>query len=235
MPNTNQQASIELLTYPLTHNPIKISLLLKYLDSRKSSQDNSLLVTSRTIHLDQLEHQSEDFIAINPNRKVPALIDGSTVVWESNAILHHLANRFESDVWPRDTNEQNQVIRWLMWEASRWSQTIGDLLKHTIYFPFWGYDGNPEEIEKQSRRLRRLLDVLDQELQTQPYLAGPSLTIADFSIAAPLIYAAEIGLNLDDHSAVKLWLNELSQSHWWQQCLSELNTFRAQSTSTKLA
>lgn len=235
MPHTDNPSSIELLTYPLTHNPIKVALLLKYLECSGAYQHKNLLVTSRTIHIDKLEHHGEDFTAINPNRKVPALIDGSNVLWESNAILHHLANRFESNLWPHDNHEQSQVIRWLMWEASRWSHTFGSLLKQAIYFPFWGYDGNVDETQKQRQRLSKLLDVLDQELQKKTYLAGASLTIADLSIAAPLIYAADIDLDLEQHNAVKLWLQKLSHTQWWQQCLVELNQFRSQLSNTKQA
>ncbi len=228
MPTPNPPSSMELFTYPLTHNPIKIALLLEYINDDASPQSPEITINTHVIHLDQLEHHNERFTNINPNRKIPVLVDDNTVIWESNAILFHLNARFESDCWPITPSDQSHVLRWLMWESSRWSQCIGSLLKNSLYFPSWGYEGNPQEIEQQSRRLNRLLDVLDEELQHQPYLAGHQLTIADIAIAAPLIYAPDLLINLDHHNAVKLWLHELSQSSWWQRCHEKLTSFRTQ-------
>lgn len=227
MPSLSQPSRIEILTYPLTHNPIKVALLLEFLATKTSTGPAELPVDCRTIHLDKLEHHSEAFTQLNPNQKVPVLIDGNTILWESNAILHHLCNRFDSELWPKNPEQQSQVIRWLMWEASRWNHCIGSLLKNHVYFPFWGYEGSQTVIDKQSARLAALLDVLDFELQQQPYLAGDSLSIADIAIAAPLIYAPDLRVNLDDHNAVKLWLHELSRTTWWQQSQKNLDSFRA--------
>lgn len=227
MQSSTQPSRIEILTYTLTHNPIKVALLLEYLTDEKNIHRDDLPVDCRIIHLDKLEHQSEAFTQINPNQKVPVLIDGNTILWESNAILHHLCNRFDSMLWPAAPEQQSQVIRWLMWEASRWNHCIGSLLKNHVYFPFWGYEGSQAVIDKQSGRLAALLDVLDFELQQKPYLAGNSLSIADIAIAAPLIYAPDLRINLDDHNAVKLWLHELSRTNWWQQSLQSLDIFRA--------
>tara|TARA_B100000446_G_scaffold44425_2_gene40245 strand:+ start:36386 stop:37102 length:717 start_codon:yes stop_codon:yes gene_type:complete len=223
---------IELLTYPLTHNPIKISLLQHYLNTHQKDAIDSTTaafeINTRVVLLDQLEHHSESFSAINPNKKIPALVDGNRVIWESNAILHYLAGLHHSDLWPTDPYLQTEVIRWFMWESSRWSHCIGTLLKHRVYFPFWGYDGSPQEIEKQTQRLDKLLDLLDETLQEKRFLAGQVISLADISIAAPLMYADEIGLNLDQHPAVKLWLDELTSSHWWQQSQQALRVFREQ-------
>ncbi|MGH1374639.1 MAG: glutathione S-transferase family protein [Cellvibrionaceae bacterium] len=231
MPTTNESASMELFTYPLTHNPIKIALLLEYINSPLTPKGRSIPITTHAVYLDQLEHHSERFTDINPNQKIPVLVDGDSVLWESNAILHHLNARFESDCWPQNHGDQSHVLRWLMWEASRWNHCIGSLLKNRVYFPFWGYEGNQKEIEKQSQRLEKLLDVLDQELQYKPYLTGHKLTIADIAIAAPLIYASELMINFERHSGVKLWLHQLAQSDWWQACQQKLTRFRKQSSA----
>ncbi len=229
MPTPNHPPRIELFTYPLTHNPIKIALLLEYINSPSSPRAPTIPITTHVVQLDQLEHHGDRFADLNPNRKIPVLIDGDSVLWESNAILHHLNARFESDCWPQSPGDQSHVLRWLMWEASRWNHCIGSLLKHRVYFPFWGYEGNPQVIEKQQQRLDTLLEVLDQELQDRPYLTGQTLTIADIAIAAPFMHLSELGINLDHHHAVKLWYHQLSQSQWWQQCHKKLTAFRTHS------
>lgn len=221
---------IELLTYPLTHNPIKISLLMNYLEIHhkepNSNTEANVEICTRVIRLDQLEHHSDSYTAINPNKKIPSLIDGDRIIWESNAILHYLANLHQSTLWPTEPHRQTEVIRWFMWESSRWSHCIGTLLKHRVYFPFWGYNGNSDEIEKQTLRLEKLLNLINASLQNNRFLAGETITIADIAIAAPLMYSDEIGLNLDQHPAVQLWLNELTGYQWWQKSQQALLAFR---------
>ena len=212
---------LQLLSYPLTHNPIKVDLLLNHVRHQSKPVD----VDITRVHLDKMEHFSETFLAVNPNRKIPALIHANGTLWESNAILHFLANHFQSSLWPQDSATQSEVIRWFMWEGGRWSHVIGTLLKHRVYFPFWGYEGSEEEIAKSRKRLVLLLQILDQHLQHQTFLAGNEMTLADLSIAAPLMFASELALDLPDFPSLHLWLKSLSSTDWWQQSRNQLNEF----------
>ena len=63
-----------------------------------------------------------EFVALNPNKRMPVLEDDGFVLWESNAILHYLASKKpESGLWPTDVKRQADVLRWLSWEAAHWT------------------------------------------------------------------------------------------------------------------
>ena len=76
------------------------------------------------VDLGKGEHRAPAFKAINPNRKVPALVDGELTLWESNAIMCHLAARAGSDLWPSDPARQVEVIRCLSWESSHFTRYL---------------------------------------------------------------------------------------------------------------
>ena len=77
------------------------------------------------------EHKAPDYLAINPNGKVPALVDGDTKLWESNAIMCHLARAAKSDLWPTDPNKQIEVLKWLSWNSEHFTRHAG-----TLYFNY---------------------------------------------------------------------------------------------------
>ena len=96
------------LYYFETINPQKACAVARYLDSP---------VEFVRVDLAKGEHKTPDYLAINPNGKVPALVDGDTKLWESNAIMCHLARKAKSDLWPTDPIKQIEVLKWLSWNS----------------------------------------------------------------------------------------------------------------------
>jgi glutathione S-transferase len=73
------------------------------------------------IDLGRGDQLAPDYLALNPNAKMPTLKDGELVLWESNAILFYMAaKRPESGLWPSDLRDQADVLRWLAWESAHW-------------------------------------------------------------------------------------------------------------------
>jgi glutathione S-transferase len=91
------------LYYAETLNPRKVCAVAKYLNA-----------PVEFVHVDLRtgEQRKPAFLSINPNGKVPVLEDGDKLIWESNAIMGHLAHAAGSDLWPRD-GRQIEVLRWL--------------------------------------------------------------------------------------------------------------------------
>src|SRR5690349_14362619 len=77
------------------------------------------------VDLGKGEQRGPEFKALNPNRKVPVLVDGELTLWESNAIMCHLAAKAGSDFWPRDPARQVEVIRWFSWDAGHFTRYLG--------------------------------------------------------------------------------------------------------------
>src|SRR5271154_5258416 len=71
------------------------------------------------------ELKKPDYLALNPNGKVPTLIDGDFKLWESRSIMQYLATKKPSSLWPNDAKKQADIIRWQFWEATHLSRGTG--------------------------------------------------------------------------------------------------------------
>ena len=121
------------------------------------------------------------FVEVNPNSKIPALLDQSSAnnirIFESANILLYLAEKFEQFI-PKEVEKRTEVLNWLFWQAGS-APFVGGGFGH-----FFNYA--PEKIEYAINRFtmetKRQLDLLDKELATKPYIAGEEYTIADIAI-----------------------------------------------------
>ena len=121
------------------------------------------------------------FTEINPNSKIPALVDhtGDTPVrvFESGSILMHLAEKFGAFL-PASGPERTEVINWLMWQMGSAPYLGGGFGHFYFYAPErWKYP-----IDRFAMEVKRQLDVLDRQLAERPYIAGDEYTIADMAI-----------------------------------------------------
>ena len=144
------------------------------------------------IHLDLAkgEHKRPQFLAINPNGKVPALEDGAIKLWEADAIMCHLARAAGSDLWPADDERKIEVIRWLSWNAIHFTRHGGELYFEHIIKPMFGI-GEPDAaaVNEAIQSWRPFAAVLNDHLRGRKYLVGDKLSVADFAVGIALPYA----------------------------------------------
>lgn len=138
------------------------------------------------------EHQTPEFLAMNPMGKVPTLTDDDFNLWESNAILLYLGEHYaEQTDFPSDLRQRTDISRWLFWQSSHLLPPIGAIMKGDD-------EAAPEKVEQ-------LMDVLDQQLSDREFICG-DLSIADFSIAAYLLAPRSGGkIDLSNHANVRAW------------------------------
>lgn len=86
------------------------------------------------------EQRRPEYLAVNPNGKVPALVDGDRRLGEADAIMCYLADRAESDLWPKD-ERQIEVIRWLSWNSHHFTRHAGMLYFQHLIKPLIGLGG----------------------------------------------------------------------------------------------
>lgn len=190
-----------------TVNPRKACAVAKYLGSP---------VEYVHVDLGRGEHKTPEYLALNPNGKVPTLIDGTRVLWESDAIMCHLAARSDSDLWPQD-HRQVDVIRWLSWDLAHFLPAGGTLyFEHVIKRRFRLGDADPAAVQRATDEWRTLAAILDTHLHERHWLVGDALTVADFAVAALLPYAERSRIPLDEFPAVRRW----------HECLNELDAWR---------
>jgi glutathione S-transferase len=120
------------------------------------------------------------FLALNPNKSIPVIEDGGTVVWESHAVLRFLATKYGSDtLYPAEPAARSQVERWLDWHLG--------VLAPAITPVFLGYFRTPPaarnetELARQVAHLTTAMTLLEHEIENRAFIAGNKLTIADIA------------------------------------------------------
>jgi GSH-dependent disulfide-bond oxidoreductase len=162
---------IDLYTWS-TPNGRKVSILLEEL---------GLPYTVHPINIGQGEQFAPEFVAINPNSKIPAIIDSDGpagepfALFESGAILVYLAEK-HARFLPREGMARYLVMQWLMFQMGG----VGPIFGQVHHFLRSAPEPVPYAIERYSRETRRLYGVLDRHLERQPYLAG-EYSIADIA------------------------------------------------------
>jgi GST-like protein len=155
------------------------------------------------------------FVEINPNSKIPALLDRSTTpptrVFESGAILVYLAEKFDAFL-PKDSPARAECLSWLFWQMGS-APYLGGGFGH-----FYAYA--PEKIkyaiDRFSMEVKRQLDVLDRSLADRRFLSGDDYTIADIAtypwygyLVVNTIYEAQEFLDVQSYTNVVRWATEI--------------------------
>lgn len=118
-----------------------------------------------------------DYRARNPHRKVPTVIDDGAVIWESNAILRYLGNRYsEGAIWPADAAGRAAADEWMDWGATALVPAMGKVRTSLKA-------GDSAGSEAAFKTLATHVALLDRHFQANAYLAGSSLTLADVALA----------------------------------------------------
>jgi glutathione S-transferase len=161
--------------------------------------------------------QLPEFAAINPNKKVPVLVDGDHVLWESSAIMAYLCMKAESDMWPaRNAAEQVEVLRWLSWNDCHWSPAVAPFyFEHVVKATFGLGSPDRELLQSSVPNLLKFAAVLDQQLSGRTHAACGRLTIADFQLASMANYWRESAMPFESHPNIVRWIDALNRIPAW--------------------
>jgi len=196
------------LFYCETLNPRKACAVARYLKSP---------VEFVRIDLGRGENKTPEFLAINPNGKVPVLQDGDKTLWESNAIMCYLSDVAKSDLWPHD-GRQIDVIRWLSWNEQHFTRHASVLYFEYIIKPLFGIPAaDAAVLEEATKHFRTFAAVLNTHLSDRKFLVGDGLTVADFAVAVSLPYADAAHLPLSDFPAIQRWHDRLNEIPAWRE------------------
>jgi glutathione S-transferase len=170
------------------------------------------------VDLGKGEHRAPGYLAINPNGKVPALVDGEKRLWEANAIMAYLARAAGSDLWPRDEDRQIELTRWLSWDASHFTRHGATLVfEHVIKPRFLRAEPDAKAIKEATGFFRQFAAVLDAHLSGRKYILGDTLTIADFAAAAALPNADEAKIPVREFAEIERWHARLNELPAWRE------------------
>jgi GST-like protein len=156
---------IELFTAP-TPNGRKVSIALEEME---------IAYTVRAVDLKGNAQKTPEFLAINPNGRIPAIVDDGFAVFESGAILLYLAEK-SGRFMPADVQGRSVVTQWLMWQMGGLGPMHGQANVFVRYFP----EKIPAVIARYQTETMRLFGVMDRRLAAHEYLAG-AYSIADMA------------------------------------------------------
>lgn len=198
-----------------TPNGVKVTVLLEELLELGISDAE---YDAWLIDISQAQQFGSGFVAINPNSKIPALVDHSgnspVRVFESGAILLYLAEKFNQFVPEVNTPERAECLSWLFWNIGSVPFLGGGFGHFYAYAPEkWEYP-----INRYAMEVKRQLDVLDQRLADNQYLCGDTYSIADMAnvawygaLAAGVLYEAGEFLDVKSYTHVGRWAQQIQQ------------------------
>jgi GST-like protein len=152
------------------------------------------------------------FLKINPNGKIPAIIDtegpdGAPIaIFESAAILIHLGQK-SGKFLPQEPHARYATLEWLMFQAAN----IGPMFGQAFHFRSGAPERFPYAIDRYTNEVGRLLGVMDRRLGAVTYLAGPDYTIADIASWPWIRNAHSLGQNMDNYPHLKRWIAAIAE------------------------
>lgn len=154
---------------------------------------------------DALRHP--DYRALNPNGRVPTLVDGDLVLFESMAINLYLARRYagETGLWPDDVAGEGLAWQWSFWVMTEVERPLLSVLMHCRVLPADKRD--PDKVQRNLGLLKQPFAVLDLALRDRSYLAAERFTVADLNVASVLSWCKPARLALTETPALEDWLD----------------------------
>lgn len=183
---------IDLYTYQ-TPNGHKASIML---------EEAGLPYAVTVIDIEAGEQHRPSFLALNPNNKIPVIVDHDhdRTIFESGAILLYLAER-SGVLQPNGPQALSKTLQWSFFQAAH----VGPMIGQLWHFKVFAREKLPYAIERYERETARILRVLDGELALRPYLVGASYGIADIMVWPWINALPKLGVTLADTPHLERW------------------------------
>jgi len=198
-----------------TPNGVKVTVMLEELLAlgHSGAEYDAWLIS-----ISEGDQFGSGFVGVNPNSKIPALMDHSEPapvrIFESGAILQYLAEKFDNAFLPTDRAARAECLSWLFWQMGS-APYLGGGFGH-----FYAYAPSKMEypIDRFAMEVKRQLDVLDRRLAEHAFLGGDNYTIADIavwpwygSLAKGLLYSAGEFLQVQEYKNVQRWTDQIAE------------------------
>jgi glutathione S-transferase len=154
--------------------------------------------------------RTAEFLKINPNGHIPALVDGETVLWESLAINLYLARKYGAGkLWPASVADEGRAFQWSLWAMTEVEGPLLAVLMNRRVLPAEQRDAAAAAAGE--AKLAGPLGVLEGALRGRSYLLGESFSIADLNVASVLSWVTLAGLDISKWPQVAGWLQRCTE------------------------
>lgn len=160
-------------------------------------------LVEKTTRADDL--QTAEYLRLNPNARIPTLVDGDLVLWESMAINLYLAQKYDGPMHCAGPEVLGIAAQWSFWAMLEIEHLLLHLLEHRALLAEFSRDLSA--VERNELLLKKPLGVLNNALSGRDYLAGNSFTVADLNVAGILVWAKMARLDLSAYPELARWLN----------------------------
>lgn len=151
------------------------------------------------------QHKSPEYLALNPNGKVPVMIDGDFVLWESLAINEYLTDKFQTEFRGRTPQERGLVSQWSYWGIANVAHVIEPLILQNYGRPL-----SEERAAACMESVNHFLGILDRALSGRNWLVGESFSLADLNVASIVMGAVSVKIDLTTFSNIQRWLTPIT-------------------------
>jgi len=151
------------------------------------------------------DSKAAGYLSVNPNGRIPALIDGDLQLFESMAINLYLAKRYGGSLYPDNANDEARAWQWSVWAISEIEPLQMQIVVQKLFTP--EDKRNPKVVEGAGKGLQRPLKVLDAALAGRDWLLGNRFSVADLNVAAVMHLMKMINFTYAEHANVQRWAN----------------------------
>ena len=170
---------------------------------------------NKNIDMRAKEHKSEAFLKINPNGKVPAMIDGDMKLFESMAINFYLADKYKPELMGTTPEERALSYQWSFWASSELQDPIIQVFIQKVFMP--EEKRSQAVIDENLEKLPVLFEILDNSLAAKTYLNGKTFTLADLNTMSVVSIAPHVGFDLSKYKNIESWLKAISDRPAYQK------------------
>ena len=206
---------MKLYALPPSPNTVKVAALIHHL---------GLDVEIVPVDMTTGANKTPEYLEMNPNGLMPTLEDGDFHLWESNAILQYLAQKNpESGLYPTDIQGQADVTRWFQWNSAHMGAAIRPYMYERMVKPMMmGQPTDEEVVAKAEPDFKRFAGVLEGHLSKHDFLVGNKLSVADFAVAANLIYAGPARIPMGDFPKLQAFVQRIAGTDAWKKAIPQM-------------
>lgn len=170
-----------------------------------------LQIPYENINIDLMnkENRQDWFLKINPNGKIPAMIDENLTLFESYAINYYVAEKYSPNFLGKTTNEKAITQQWSYWSATELQGPIIQVFIQKVFVPEGKKD--LKKIEENEKILPGLFSVLENSLDGKKYLNGDEFTLADLNVASVASLAHPIGFDMSSYKNINSWMKSIAE------------------------
>lgn len=198
-----------LYSYPLSGNGRKVHMCLEEVGAQYKISRVDIMTG---------EQRNSEYLKLNPNGKVPTLVEEEFVLWESNAILLYLAEKFPTaKLLPTGAHDRARVFQWLLFEQTTFRPPLSTLFRQIHFTPTERQDR--KIIDQAWTEVRTNMSILQATLSGREYIGG-TFSVADMAILPYVYLATDLHFDLSPWPAVAAYYERLSARPTWQKIIA---------------